>query len=176
MSYIPVSSSWLSPGAFVQITEWVPTSYDCAPSDVAENVFMKTFLIAICLLALNAAAAAQQLGAVVAPGGKSYAEGYNTGVAEAERELRDGSATLYIYGLRRSPEFLDRSTGIPFEIIGDCVIDVETKGRADGHNGAIRKYVKERGLPSNSFKRWEEELFDLAGYYKLRAKRTNLTV
>ncbi len=43
-------------------------------------------------------------------------------------------------------------------------------GRAAGHNDRISEYILERGLPINSFKRWEKELFDLKGYFEKRTK------
>jgi hypothetical protein len=95
---------------------------------------------------------------------------YKEGVSEAEKELREGTATFYIWGLRNSAESLDRRTGIPLEVLAGCAIDAETHARATGHNRTIRKYIHEVGLPANSFKRWEKDLFDLAGYYERRSK------
>jgi hypothetical protein len=75
-----------------------------------------------------------------------------------------------VYGLRRGLEFLDRETGLPQQPIAGCVVDNTIIGRAAGHNGRIKEFIAERGLPGNSFKRWEKELFDLKGYYGRRKK------
>ena len=56
--------------------------------------------------------AVQEQGEVINPGG-DYDRGYKAGVAEANQRLEEGKATLYIHGLRRPGEFLDRETGLP---------------------------------------------------------------
>src|SRR4029079_8397779 len=37
----------------------------------------------------------------------------------------------------------------------------------------IEAYIKEHGLPANSFKRWEKELFDLRGFFESQVKVTS---
>jgi hypothetical protein len=101
---------------------------------------------------------------------RGYAAGYKAGVAEADKELEEGTATIYEYGTRElALDFLDRETRLPYEIIAGCTVTQKIKARADGHNDRIRKYIDERGLPGNSFKRWDKELFDLKRYYENRA-------
>jgi hypothetical protein len=109
------------------------------------------------------------LGVVVTPGG-DYIRGYATGAAEAEKDLKGGAAAFCIYGTRESPEFLDRETGLPRQVIAGCVVSNTIIGRAAGYNDRVKKFIKESGLPSNSFKRWEKVLFDLEGHYGKRAE------
>lgn len=99
---------------------------------------------------------------------KEYQVGYREGRAEADRELEQGRATLYIYGHRLSFDNLDRETGLPYNAIAGCVIDSGLVGRADGHDDRIKESIAAHGLPANSFKRWEKELCDLKGYVALR--------
>ena len=87
---------------------------------------------------------------------------------EADRELEQGRATLYTYGLRLGGDNLDRETGLPFEPIAACVVDDSIFGRADGHNARIKEHIAAHGLPANSFKRWEKEILDLKGYVATR--------
>lgn len=129
-------------------------------------------LISICLLAFHPAAAIGQepRGRVAERKGNEYQAAYAVGEAEAEKQLKEGKATLYRWGTLGHPdEFLDRKTGLPWVRIA-AFGDDEIDGRTVGHNDRIRKYIKEVGLPSNSFKRWEKELFDLKGYFESRSK------
>jgi hypothetical protein len=122
---------------------------------------MKPHLVCACLPAFPGLTFAQPAaeGLVATPGG-DYGAGYKAGAAEADKDLEEGVVAFYIYGLRRSPEFLDRKTGLPCKVIAACVVNDTLVGRAAGHNDRINEYIVERGLPSNSFKRWEKELFD----------------
>ena len=132
---------------------------------------MKTWLIGTWFLAiLCASAAGQELHAI---NNEEYDAAYKTGATEADKELKAGEATLYVFGLRRGREFLDRETGLPCSMIAGCVVDSTICGRGAGHNDRIRKFIAERGLPSNSFRRWEKDLFDLGGYYLKRSKTEN---
>jgi hypothetical protein len=85
-------------------------------------------------------------------------------------ELEQGRATLYVYGLRRGGDNLDRETGLPYEPIAGCVVDDTILGRANGHNARIKESIAAHGLPANSFKRWEKDLFDLKGYVETHLK------
>src|SRR5262249_32861850 len=60
---------------------------------------------------------------------------------------------------------LDRETGLPYEYVAGCMIDDQTRGRIDGHNGAIRERIEVSGLPSGSFKPWEGLLFDFDRHF-----------
>ena len=114
--------------------------------------------------------AGQERGAIFGNGG-SYGSGYRIGVAEAEQQLDARQATIYVYGLRDLGEFLDRRTGLPLQPIAGCVVDNTILGRANGHNERIKESILKKGLPSNSFKKWEKELFDLKGYYGERIRK-----
>jgi hypothetical protein len=132
---------------------------------------VKNSLFYAFLLASHCATVAgQERGAIFGTGG-SYGKGYRTGVAEAEQQLEACQATIYVYGLRDLGEFLDRRTGLPLEPIAGCVVDNTILGRATGHNERIKKFILETGLPGNSFRKWEKELFDLKGYYEEQIRK-----
>ncbi len=101
---------------------------------------------------------------------KDFQDAQRKGREEAERELERGRASLYVYGLRRDGSNLDRETGLPYEAIAACVVDNAILGRADGHNSRIKEHIAAHGLPANSFKRWEKDLFDLKSYTETRLK------
>jgi hypothetical protein len=104
---------------------------------------------------------------------KEYRDAFDMGVKEAEKELRNGTATLMIWGLQRGWfEHLDQETGLPKRPIARCVVGAEIFGREVGHNETIRKSITAHGLPSNSFKKWEKELFDLKGFWGRQMKTT----
>ena len=132
---------------------------------------MRIFLTCAWLIGLHCGVVVGQEFEPIVTNHRDYKEAYRTGVAEADKRLKAGKATLYIYGLRTSLEFLDRETGIPLEPIAGCVVDNAILGRADGNNNRIKEFIAERGLPSNSFKRWEKDLFDLRGYYEKRTEK-----
>ncbi len=134
---------------------------------------MKVWLASISLLAVHHwLLASQQPGATPRKSAEAwYAASYNAGVAEADKELEEGTATIYAYGERHAPvNHIDWETGLPYESIAGCTVTERIKARANGHNDRIRRYVEERGLPRNSFKPWSKELSDLNGYYKTRAR------
>jgi hypothetical protein len=102
---------------------------------------------------------------------KEYQTGYREGQAEADREVEQGLATIYTFGHRHDfSNNLDRETGLPYWQVGGCVIENGDVGRADGHNARIEEHIAAHGLPANSFKRWEKDLFDLKGYVAARPK------
>jgi hypothetical protein len=100
----------------------------------------------------------------------TYRAAYEAGRKEADAELAAGQATIYRYGWVRITEEMDRETGLPFRTIAGCVVDDEIIGRHDGHNARITESVKARGLPRNSFKSWEKELYHLRDTFEARAK------
>jgi hypothetical protein len=131
---------------------------------------VRTSAIFACLLAFHCCAVARQEEAK----DTDYDKAYKAGVVEADEELKSGTATLYGHGLRRlDAPLLDRTTGLPIELIAGCVVDSSILGRAAGHNKRIEEFIAKRGLPTNSFKRWEKDLFDLKGYYEKRSKTEN---
>lgn len=131
---------------------------------------MKYALFCAWLLAfLGGAVAAQEPDAFIWDR-KLYDKAYKLGVAEADEQLKAGNATIYTFGLCMSLEMLDRQTGLPIQPIADSVIVDSFVGRVAGHNHRIDEVIAERGLPSNSFKRWDKELFDLKGFYETRSK------
>jgi hypothetical protein len=109
-------------------------------------------------------------GAQLADLRSDYISGYVRGCTEADLQIAKSEATIYTYGLRAGLDNLDRETGLPVEAIAGCVVDETTEGRAAGHNARIQRYIKSYGLPSNSLKPWETELFDLRGFFEARWK------
>jgi hypothetical protein len=97
-----------------------------------------------------------------------YRHGYEEGVAEAEREITGNGATIYVDGMRRVGDGLDRETGLNTTAIAGCSVDDTLDGRADGHNATVRDFIKKHGSPAYSRKRWESDLFALPVYFKTR--------
>jgi hypothetical protein len=107
-----------------------------------------------------------------APARKSgeYQAAYKQGREEADRELRDHEVTIYFWGLPESLfDHLDKETGLPYCWFG-CKGDDKLEGRVDGHNDRITEHIKANGLPKESFKPWEKELFGLQDYFESRRK------
>jgi hypothetical protein len=101
-------------------------------------------------------------------GTRDYQEAYLRGRAEADAQLEQGRATVYLFGSGMMTELTDRRTGLPLQWIGGCAIDAKVVGRMDGHNDRLEEQIRAHGLPANSFKRWENELFDLKTYCAAR--------
>ncbi len=95
---------------------------------------------------------------------EDYRRGREEGIAEARKELVEGTASLYVWGRRDIGQCLDRSTGLPLIAIAGCIIDDGILGRTDGHNEHIKAHIAQHGLPKSSRKPFERDLFDLAGY------------
>jgi hypothetical protein len=100
----------------------------------------------------------------------TYRAAYEAGRKEADAELAAGQATIYRYGFVRITEGMHRETGLPFRTIAGCEADHEILGRHDGHNARIAESIRAHGLPRNSFKRWEKELYHLRDTFESRAK------
>jgi hypothetical protein len=83
---------------------------------------------------LCAAAAGPEVSAQIRTREANSSDAYKTGVAEAEKELQEGNATLYAYGTLEDPEFLDRETGLPYKVIAGCLVNEEIGARAAGHD------------------------------------------
>ena len=132
---------------------------------------MRIFLISTWLIGLHCGVAVGQGLGTTSRNSGDYDTADCTGIADADQRLKTGKAAFYIYGLRESGEFLDWKTGIPFEAIADCEADNAIVGRADGNNARINEFIAVHGLPSNSFKRWEKDLFDLWGFYEKQSEK-----
>ena len=69
-------------------------------------------------------------------------------------------------------EEIDRETGLYFEPIppvGDYDYIIHDK-RVQSHNETIKKYIKDNGIPKNSFKPWEKQLFNLRAFYEAQSQ------
>ena len=126
--------------------------------------------ISSCVLVLQFAVISGQQQPADAQHGSEYDAAYKKGIFEADKEWEAGEATIYVYGTRELGEFIHRNTGLRYKAIAGCVADEAIEARAAGHNQRIKELITNRGLPKNSFKPWEKELFDLKSYYDVRIK------
>ena len=96
---------------------------------------------------------------------------YDAGWWEAERELWRGEAKLYASaGLRKGDLCnIDQDTGLPLDHPG-CMGDVSYDEWMAGHNDHIAQYIRRHGLPKNTFKPWEKDLFNLARFFDDRSR------
>jgi hypothetical protein len=102
---------------------------------------------------------------------KVHAAAVAKGRAEAEEELKENKARIWTFGLNHSllVEHLDRESGLYYSSFG-CVIDDDIVGRVKGHNARIAESIRDNGVPKNSFKPWDKELFGLAQYFEIRSR------
>jgi len=97
---------------------------------------------------------------------------YASGWWDAECELWQGKAT--IYGGCGGRIFLDdiccidQDTGLPLSHVLGCVIYEGDRERVQGHNDHVAQYIRWHGLPKNTLKPWEEELFQLKRFFDVR--------
>ena len=96
----------------------------------------------------------------------AFQAAFQQGVAEAEKELAEGRATAYTFGLGMALDNLDCETGLPYKAIAGCVIDESILGRTEGHASRIRQAFKAGQIPANSLKAWEKELFNLKAFFE----------
>ena len=130
---------------------------------------MKKTLVSAFVIAVSCAAALCQERPRASQEADDFNAGYRIGVKEADDELKGDRATIYEVGLRMEGEFLDQSTGLPCTSLG-CGGTNRDAGRVEGHNKRIEQFIADHGLPNNSFKKWEKELFDLKDYIAKRQK------
>jgi hypothetical protein len=100
---------------------------------------------------------------------KEFLAGVTRGRAEADEEIHSNRATRWNSGMFISIDMIDRETGLYHSGFG-CVVDDEILGRVEGHNARIAEYIRDHGLPKNSFKPWEKELFGLKEYFEGRSR------
>ena len=96
---------------------------------------------------------------------------YAAGWWDAEVELWEGTATLREWTLSDPGNIcnIDRETGL--RLAGShAMIAGESRTRDTGHDDHIRQYIRWNGLPRNSFKPWERDLFDLKKFFDRRSK------
>jgi len=101
---------------------------------------------------------------------------YAAGWWDAECELWRGEATIYwgLLGIGLGDTcYIDRDTGLPVCGLSCCTPRTGDSARVKGHNDHIAQYVRWHGLPKNTLKPWEQELFDLYRYFDDRS-RTNV--
>jgi hypothetical protein len=94
---------------------------------------------------------------------------YARGWWDAEQELWRGTATIYgncgvAFSLGDKCR-VDQETGLPILGVIGCVLYAADLQRTKGHNDHINQYIKWHGLPKNTFKPWENVLFNLKLWY-----------
>jgi hypothetical protein len=101
---------------------------------------------------------------------------YASGWWEAGRELWRGEATIYDFDggyTSTVGDFccFDRDTGLPIHGVG-WSYGMQRGGceRVHGHNDRIAQYIRWHGLPKNTLKPWEKELFNLANFFDDRSR------
>jgi hypothetical protein len=98
---------------------------------------------------------------------------YASGWWAAECELWRGEATIYTgllgFGLGDNC-YIDRDTGLPIFGLACCTPRPGDGERVTGHNDHIAQYIRWHGLPKNTFKPWERELFDLYHFCDERSR------
>ena len=102
---------------------------------------------------------------------------YAAGWWDAELELWRGEAS-YLFGPSSGSAATTAVTsigtrGFPVRGLSCCVIRTSDSEWVKGHNDHIAQYIRWHGLPTNTFKPWERELFDLYRYFEVRS-RTNV--
>jgi hypothetical protein len=99
---------------------------------------------------------------------------YDSGWWEAEREIWRGELTIYGYvgggGGFSDICRIDRGTGLLITSFSACVREPGEDQQIRGHNDHVMQYIRWRGLPGYSLKRWEKELFELASYFDIRSQ------
>jgi hypothetical protein len=97
---------------------------------------------------------------------------YVAGWWDAERELWRGEATIYGLGGVIGGDIcnVDEETGLPIHRVSmGCVICEGDRERVQGHNDRIEQSIRAHGLPANTLKPWEKELFHLKRYFDERS-------
>jgi hypothetical protein len=124
-------------------------------------------MVAVAVLGIGIALVARY------PRGWTY---YARGWWDAECELWQDSATIYECGGHRDLFTdscrIDRKTGLPLNSLSGCVRSEGESERVQGHNDRIAQHIRWHGLPKNTFKAWEYELFFLKRFFDDRS-RTN---
>ncbi len=95
--------------------------------------------------------------------------GFDRGLAEAEWEIANRRATIYIMGKNSGNDTFDDETGLPTTAIAGCIVDPYIEGRAKGHNDRIMREIEQNGLFNYSWKLFEDELADAKVYFDKRA-------
>jgi hypothetical protein len=100
---------------------------------------------------------------------------YALGWWDAERELWRGYVIIdRISGLRFGDMCLiDADTGLPVSGGAGCVSHVGDDERRKGHNDHVAQYIRWHGLPKNTLKPWEKELFNLKRDFDERSRRVS---
>jgi hypothetical protein len=97
---------------------------------------------------------------------------YFKGWWEAECELWKGAPTIYggLGSLIDDICRVDQATGLPIAPVCGCVVQVGERERVRGHDDHIAQYIRWHGLPRNSYKRCEAELFHLKRFFDARSQ------
>jgi hypothetical protein len=96
---------------------------------------------------------------------------YLFGWWDAEREHWIGNATIYevCLPMYAGSDNLDRGTGLPILRCfgGYCSLaDYDIDARTRGHNDCITNYIRWHGLPANTLRPWEDQLYNLRRFFE----------
>jgi hypothetical protein len=98
---------------------------------------------------------------------------YASGWWAAECELWRGEVTIYGTGGLVVGDIcnFDEETGLPVTTVGSgCRSSEGDFERVNGHNDHVAQYIRWHGLPKNTLKPWEHELFNLARFFDDRSR------
>ena len=104
------------------------------------------------------------------PTGWSYLRGYCAGIGWASADLKEDKAFILVAGLPGAA--LDRETGLRNYGL-DCVVDAGREGITDGYNRVVRSWIRIKGTPAYSRKKWEGILYSLTDYFDNKSRNTS---
>jgi hypothetical protein len=98
------------------------------------------------------------------PVGFSYLRGYRLGISQANKDISD-SIAMILDPVDASEEHVDRATGLYLWSMGWDIHDKGTEGYVAGYNSTVHAYVEKNGIPTYSWKKWEDIIFNAAAYF-----------
>ena len=104
------------------------------------------------------------------PSGWSYLRGYCAGIGWAKADLKENRAFILVAGLPGAA--LDQETGLRNYGL-DCVVDAGREGITEGYNQIVRSWIRVKGAPVYSRKKWEGILYNLTDYFDNNSRITS---
>ncbi len=92
------------------------------------------------------------------------------GIAQAEKDLAEGTAGLYEMSCVIS-DGVDTETGLDIRGTGYPVDATAMRAFVDGYNERVRAYIRDHGPPPNAKKPWLAVLSNLAGYWQEQCRQ-----
>jgi len=103
------------------------------------------------------------------PIGFSYLRGYRLGISQAKKDIAESRAMVLDPRDVVREEFVDRASGLNLRYMGD-VTDQGSDGYVQGYNATVKSFIREKGIPAYSWKRWESIIFNAGKYFDRRLK------